>query len=322
MFRGKFMKIQHYMLCLALLLGSHSAWADSVVHCEAREQQRVECPANIAEQDVVMLQREWGQTHCQYRNNWGYYAAGIWVREGCQATFIIQRRNRSDNAAVTNQPRQAQRMPEVVRNNDHYRNRPDHPHYRGIHDDSQTHRNHRHERDDSSIEYRPYPNYPNHRDDDNDRYNERYDDNRYDNDDNNYQQHRRWQERDNVQTRGTQLRNGQRCLSAIPSNDFSQGGRVFASRCQQGGDRWQFIQGRLQHQSGQCLALANYGQHAQAPRVVLTPCAAVAEQQWSWFDQLLQHSQGYCLGANSKKQGQHVFLAPCNQTDTLRWYWE
>ncbi len=316
------MNLRHYVLGFTLLLGSSvNAWANDVLHCEARGQQRVECAANIAEQDVVMLQREWGQNACRYRENWGYYPAGVWVRDGCQATFMIQHRERNDNAAVRNQPRQVQGSPEVVRdNNSYYRNRQDQDNNNRRHDDddNDSHRNRHHKHADQANVYRDYPNTQY---DERDRYDQRYDNDRYQHDNNDYQQ-RRWQEPNYTQNRGQALRNGQSCLSASPSNDFSQSGRVFASNCQNGGDRWQFTQGRLQHQSGQCLALASYGKHAQAPRVVLAPCAAVAEQQWTWFGQLLQNSQGYCLGASGKRNGQHVFLTPCNQTDSLRWYWD
>jgi hypothetical protein len=56
--------------------------------CESKDGRRRYCPANLRHASVD-IDRQLSNTPCRYGRNWGWDRGGIWVDEGCRATFAI-----------------------------------------------------------------------------------------------------------------------------------------------------------------------------------------------------------------------------------------
>jgi hypothetical protein len=56
--------------------------------CESRDNRRNYCPANLR-YGRVDIERQLSNTPCRYGQNWGWDRRGVWVDDGCRATFVI-----------------------------------------------------------------------------------------------------------------------------------------------------------------------------------------------------------------------------------------
>ncbi len=58
------------------------------ITCESDDYGRKDCPTNTGGKNV-RLKKQLSKTKCVKGNSWGYNSNGIWVDDGCRATFVI-----------------------------------------------------------------------------------------------------------------------------------------------------------------------------------------------------------------------------------------
>jgi hypothetical protein len=68
--------------------GYEQGYAQTIT-CESRDRRRQYCPANLRGQRVELIDNL-SRTQCEQGYNWDYDAGGVWVTEGCRATFSIE----------------------------------------------------------------------------------------------------------------------------------------------------------------------------------------------------------------------------------------
>lgn len=61
-----------------------------LVTCESHNNQYSYCRANIRHAHVRLV-RQHSSSSCRFHEDWGYNRSGIWVENGCRATFEIER---------------------------------------------------------------------------------------------------------------------------------------------------------------------------------------------------------------------------------------
>ena len=73
------------------------------VACASGPGERTHCPADTA--GGVALLRSTGQSPCLLGKTWGYDEAGVWVRDGCSAEFVLGQTAATANGAQPPEPR-------------------------------------------------------------------------------------------------------------------------------------------------------------------------------------------------------------------------
>jgi hypothetical protein len=86
---------------LALASGQARADDDSwtpekSVACSSNDGRRVECPADLHGYVVRDVDQS-SRTECVVGRNWGYTDRGVWVDDGCRATFMFDRSRGGDH---------------------------------------------------------------------------------------------------------------------------------------------------------------------------------------------------------------------------------
>lgn len=66
------------------------------VSCSSNDGKRVECPADLDGYVVRDLDQA-SRTECVVGRNWGYNDRGVWVDDGCRATFFFDKRRGGDH---------------------------------------------------------------------------------------------------------------------------------------------------------------------------------------------------------------------------------
>jgi len=62
------------------------------VTCESQGGDNRFCQVDVGGGGRVYLERQLSNTPCYEGQNWGWNRAGVWVSQGCRATFVIDRR--------------------------------------------------------------------------------------------------------------------------------------------------------------------------------------------------------------------------------------
>jgi hypothetical protein len=89
-------------LAVALTVGCGLAWADDSwapeksVACSSNDGHRNECPADLRGYTVRDVDQS-SRTECRVGRNWGYTDRGVWVDDGCRATFRFDRTRGGDH---------------------------------------------------------------------------------------------------------------------------------------------------------------------------------------------------------------------------------
>lgn len=75
-------------LAAALAAGApERAGAQQTLACGSRDLRRAECAADT--RGGVYLLRQLSESACAYGLSWGYGRAGVWVKGGCRAQFVV-----------------------------------------------------------------------------------------------------------------------------------------------------------------------------------------------------------------------------------------
>jgi hypothetical protein len=93
------MQFHKYLTALAIAFTTFttatSAIADQTIRCESHNQNYHFCPVDT--HGYVRLDRQTSKHHpCRQGRNWDYDRRGIWVDDGCKATFVVEDRHHTD----------------------------------------------------------------------------------------------------------------------------------------------------------------------------------------------------------------------------------
>jgi hypothetical protein len=81
----------------ALAVGAMAQRSDRRINVESRDGRRASVSINIPASARVRLVRQLSGQPCREGRTWGYNRQGIWVDDGCRATFEIDYRNGNGN---------------------------------------------------------------------------------------------------------------------------------------------------------------------------------------------------------------------------------
>ena len=70
--------------------------SDKAVSCSSNDGHRVECPANLRGYTLSDVDQS-SRTDCVVGRNWGYDDRGVWVDNGCRATFKFEQGGHVDH---------------------------------------------------------------------------------------------------------------------------------------------------------------------------------------------------------------------------------
>ena len=62
-------------------------YGDRILRCESKDGEDNVCPADV--RGGVRLLRTLSRTDCDENETWGVGAAGVWVKDGCRADFVL-----------------------------------------------------------------------------------------------------------------------------------------------------------------------------------------------------------------------------------------
>ena len=60
----------------------------TTVTCSSKPGERTDCPADTSK--GVILAKSTGEAPCLLGKSWGYDDKGVWVSDGCSATFVVR----------------------------------------------------------------------------------------------------------------------------------------------------------------------------------------------------------------------------------------
>jgi hypothetical protein len=73
------------------------AWTpEKSVSCASNDGRRAECPADLRGYTVRDVDQS-SRTECVVGRNWGYTDRGVWVNDGCRATFMFDKERGGDH---------------------------------------------------------------------------------------------------------------------------------------------------------------------------------------------------------------------------------
>lgn len=77
-------------LCAAVLAATpRVAWAQQTITCSSQAGRQAVCNADV--RAGAYLVRNLGRSPCVFNRTWGYTASVVWVTNGCQGQFVVDR---------------------------------------------------------------------------------------------------------------------------------------------------------------------------------------------------------------------------------------